>query len=211
MKQLEFKIIKKTILKYIISTIGFIIVHIIYWSCKKEFKITPITNEQPIIICFWHGNLLMQPFLYKKLRKKIKIYTIISEHFDGEIIATLAKLFGFGSIRGSSRKGGLKALIQSIGAINKGFDIALTPDGPKGPRFSVANGVVTIAKKSNSKIVTFSYKASSYWEINSWDRFMIPKPFSKLTFISSEPIDIINLDNESAKNYIQERLMQNAL
>ena len=152
----------------------------------------------------------MQPFLYKKLRDK-KIYAMISVHSDGEAISKLIKFFKLNSIRGSSRKGGAKVLLLAIKKLREGFDIALTPDGPKGPRHSVADGIVAMAKKSNVKIVTFNYRADRYWQLGSWDRFIIPKPFSTIEFFASEPFSINHLSDEEAKIYIRERLLENAI
>ena len=95
--------------------------------------------------------------------------------------------------------------------LREGFDIALTPDGPKGPRHSVADGIVAMAKKSNVKIVTFNYRADRYWQLGSWDRFIIPKPFSTIEFFASEPFSINHLSDEEAKIYIRERLLENAI
>lgn len=152
----------------------------------------------------------MQPFLYKKIRKKRDISVMISEHFDGEIISKLINLFKFNSIRGSSKRGGVKALAKALRAI-KTQDIAITPDGPRGPMHSVADGVVAISKKSKAKVVLFNIKVDRYWRLNSWDKFIIPKPFSNIEFFVSEPISLSELDSESAKNYIKERLLENAI
>ncbi len=153
----------------------------------------------------------MQPFLYKKLRDKRDIYAMISEHSDGEIIARLIGFFGFKSIRGSSKRGGTKALFNVFKKLKDAKDIAITPDGPKGPRFSIANGVVAIAKKNDTKIIIFNYKADKYWRFNSWDKFVVPKPFATIEFFASEPFSIAHLSDEEAKIYIKERLLENAI
>jgi lysophospholipid acyltransferase (LPLAT)-like uncharacterized protein len=153
----------------------------------------------------------MQPFLYKKLRDKRDIYAIISEHSDGEIIARLIEFFGFKSIRGSSKRGGVKALFGAMKKLKEANDIAITPDGPRGPRFSIANGVVAIAKKSNTKIIIFNYKVDKYWQLKSWDKFIIPKPFSSIEFFASEPFLIEDLGEEEAKIHIKNKLLENAM
>ncbi len=152
----------------------------------------------------------MQPFLYKKVRNK-SVYAMISEHSDGEAISKLIKFFKFNSIRGSSRKGAVRVLLLAIKRLREGSDVALSPDGPKGPRHSVANGIVAMARKSNAKIVTFNYKPDKYWQFKSWDRFIIPKPFSTIEFFASEPFSINHLSDAEAKIYIRERLLKNAI
>jgi lysophospholipid acyltransferase (LPLAT)-like uncharacterized protein len=149
----------------------------------------------------------MNPFTYKKLLKDAKMSLMISDHFDGEMIAKSVSYFGFDTIRGSSTRGGIKALKESFKKINSGFSIAITPDGPRGPRHSIADGVVDIAQKKDLKIIAFNYTASSKWQLNSWDKFIIPKPFSTIDLYASEPFSIKGLNKEEAKEMIKERLM----
>ena len=148
----------------------------------------------------------MQPFLYKKIRGSHPIAVMISEHFDGELIARTIAHFGFASIRGSSKKGGAKVLIQALRMMQQGYDIAITPDGPRGPRHSVAPGIVVLAQKYNAYIVPFTYSASRYWQLRSWDRFIVPKPFSTLTFTIGEPFSVDGLELEAARSMVEERL-----
>jgi lysophospholipid acyltransferase (LPLAT)-like uncharacterized protein len=131
---------------------------------------------------------------------------MISDHFDGEMIAKSVSYFGFDTIRGSSTRGGIKALKESFKKIDLGYSIAITPDGPKGPRHSVADGIVSIAQKKDLQIVAFNYTASSKWVMNSWDRFIVPKPFSTIDFYASEPFSLKGLDKEEAKEEIKKRL-----
>ncbi|WP_281951474.1 lysophospholipid acyltransferase family protein [Nitrosophilus kaiyonis] len=199
---------KRKILSFILPPIGAFLIRAIYLTCKKEYKLPKNIPNEPFIVAFWHGNLLMQPYLYKKIRKNHKIAVMISEHFDGEIIAKTIKSFGFESIRGSTKKGAAKVLLQAIRKLKDGYDIAITPDGPRGPIFSIADGIVAISQKQDVYIIPFYYKASKFWQLKSWDRFIIPKPFSKLTFIAKEPFKVTDMDKESAKNFIKTQMIQ---
>ncbi len=181
---------------------------LLFWSCKKEFHLPQNLPKEPFIVAFWHGELLMQPFLYKKIRNSHPIAVMISEHFDGELIAKTIKSFGFTTIRGSSRRGGAKVLIAAVKKLRQGYDIAITPDGPKGPRLSVASGIVALSQKTGAKIVPFSYKASAFWQLQSWDRFIIPKPFSTIVFRVGEPFDVAGLDEEAAKEFVKNQMLQ---
>ena len=201
---------KKKVVLALLPLIGYLLIRLLYLTCKKKFDITKDVPNEPFIVALWHGELLMQPFLYKKLRKKGKLAIIISEHRDGEIIAKIMSYFGFDSIRGSSTRGGIKALKESFKKASLGFDIAITPDGPKGPRHSVADGIVAVAAKKKMKIVALNYKASSFWQFKSWDRFIVPKPFSTLFFFASDPIEVTMLDKQSAKELIRKKLLKNA-
>jgi lysophospholipid acyltransferase (LPLAT)-like uncharacterized protein len=136
---------------------------------------------------------------------------MISQSKDGEIISKIYSLFGVESIRGSSSKGGTKALISTIKEIKFGNDVALTPDGPRGPRFSVADGVIAIAQKSSAKIVVLNSKPTKYWQFKSWDKFILPKPFGKIDFYMSEPFDISNLGFEEARDFIKNKMLINAI
>jgi len=158
------------------------------------------------MVAFWHGKLLLAPFIYQKLRKNVKIGVIISDHFDGELIARTMGFFDFETIRGSSSEGGIRALKESFRKINEGYDIAITPDGPRGPYQSLADGIVSISQKKKLQVVAFNYTATSYWELKSWDKFMIPKPFSTVDFYASEPFSVAGLEKEKAKQKIKEKL-----
>jgi len=152
----------------------------------------------------------MLPFAYHGFRKRKSIDSIISEHSDGEIASRFIELLGGGVIRGSSTRGGVKALKGAFKSISQGRDVGITPDGPKGPRHSVSNGVVLIAQKKSVPIVTMNCQPSSCWRFDSWDRFFIPKPFCTLNFYFSEPFYINDLDEDKAKELIKERLMKHA-
>ena len=177
-------------------------------SCKKRYIIEYEIPKDPFIVAFWHGKLLMMPFLYKKIRGSHPIAVMISEHFDGELIAKTIARFGFDSIRGSSKKGGAKVLIQALNRMRVGEDVAITPDGPRGPRHSVAPGIVKLAQKMDAYILPFHYEASSFWQLHSWDRFEIPKPFSTITHRIGKPFKLANMGEEAAKVFIKEQMLQ---
>lgn len=153
----------------------------------------------------------MQPFNYRKLKLNGKVSALISQHKDGEAITRTVEYLGIHSIRGSSSKGGAKALISAIKEIKAKNDVAITPDGPRGPRHSVADGIVAISKKTNARILIFNYKATKYWQFNSWDKFVLPKPFGTLEFFIQEPLDISNMEMEEAKELIKEKMLENAM
>lgn len=186
-------------------------VRFIYLTSKKVFHHPKKLDDKVYVVAFWHGELLMQPFNYQKLKPSGKVSAMISDHRDGEAITKTVEHLGIYSIRGSSTRGGAKALIGAIKELKGGDDIAITPDGPKGPRHSVADGIVAISKKTNAKILVFNCKPSKYWQFNSWDKFIIPKPFGKIEFFIDEPLDISALENEEAKELIKEKMLVNAM
>ena len=157
----------------------------------------------------WHGELLMIPYAYTRYRKNPKVKLVISEHFDGNLIAKTLNRFGFDTIRGSSTRGGAKALIQSIKELKNGYDLGITPDGPKGPRHSVSDGVIIMAQKANVKITLVEIKPTAFWRLGSWDKFTIPKPFGTIRYYISDLIDVNGLELEEARELIKERLLKN--
>lgn len=131
---------------------------------------------------------------------------IISDHKDGEIITRIISHFGIGAIRGSSSKGGARALINAFNEIKNDTDVIITPDGPRGPLHSISDGAVVIAQKKNLEIYLLNYEASRFWQLGSWDKMIIPKPFSTINFSLSEAINIQNLELDEAKNLLKQEL-----
>ena len=198
--------IKLNVLPYLL----YYVVKIIYATNKKVFH-HPKDDGKPIIICMWHGDLMSQPYNYFAFRKNGKVKAMISHNKDGEIITKLVSNFKIGAVRGSSSKGAAKVLISAIKEIKEGHDITITPDGPRGPRYSVADGIVAIAQKSAARIVVLSSKPTKYWQFKSWDKFVLPKPFGKIDFYMSEPFDINALEFEEARDFIKNKMLLNAI
>jgi lysophospholipid acyltransferase (LPLAT)-like uncharacterized protein len=136
------------------------------------------------IYCLWHDRIFAGTFF---LRDR-GIVVITSQSLDGEYIARFLKRFGFGTVRGSSSRGGVKALVEMIRHMRRGLPMAFTVDGPRGPRYVAKTGPILLAKKTGNPILPFSVECSSFWTVNSWDRMQIPKPFTKARFILGEPI-----------------------
>lgn len=139
-----------------------------------------------VIYVLWHGSLL--PLLWSHRKRDIAI--IISEHSDGEIIARIAIALGFRTVRGSTSRGAARALLGACREIDSGHDLAVTVDGPRGPAGSVAPGSPVIAQRTGAAMVPVDAWASRAWRLKSWDRFMIPKPFARVTVAYDHPIRV---------------------
>ncbi len=206
---------KKRILRALASVIvpfvGMLLMRFIYLTNKKIFHLPQNIPIEPVVFAFWHGDLLMQPYLYYQFRKTPKANVLISDHFDGSLISKIMEYFSLGTIAGSTNRNAAKVLIQAIKSLKEGYDIGITPDGPKGPRYSVSDGIVVMAQKTGAKVIIYNCKPSSYWQLGSWDRFVIPKPFGTLEFFASEPIDLTGIAMEEAKKLIQERMMEHVV
>ena len=144
-------------------------------------------SKAPFILAFWHGRLLMMPNIWTKDRP---IDLLISNHRDGELLAKTMDNFGFQAIRGSSSRGGRGAFREILRALKSGRCIGLTPDGPRGPHMRASNGIITLARLSGAPIIPSVYSTSHRKVLQSWDRFILPFPFSRGIFIWGEPIYI---------------------
>ncbi len=149
-----------------------------------EYVADLVSRGEGFIGMFWHCRLLMIPYLYPGKR----MHVLISTHRDGEIIANIMRCFGFDVVRGSSSKGGKKALIEMARLLKGGNDLAITPDGPRGPAEVLKPGIAHVAKLSGKSVVPVAYAASRYFRLTSWDRLIIPSPFSRGLFVVGEPL-----------------------
>jgi lysophospholipid acyltransferase (LPLAT)-like uncharacterized protein len=159
-----------------------------------------------IIVAFWHQRLLMMPFLAHKGRFGM----MISRHRDGEFIARAVKLFGIDSIRGSTTREGLAALRGMVRFFETGANLAITPDGPQGPRHIVQMGAVELARLTSAPIFPVAYGASRKKVFNTWDRFILPLPFSRVAYVWGEPIlverHLSKAELEEKRLLLEERL-----
>jgi lysophospholipid acyltransferase (LPLAT)-like uncharacterized protein len=138
---------------------------------------------QPVVFAFWHGHML--PLLWYHRREGVVV--LASEHGDGELIARVAARLGYGAVRGSTTRGGGRALLGLIRAARDGHDIAVAPDGPRGPAEVFAPGAVVVAQRSRAPLVLVAAGAASAWRLRSWDRFLVPKPFARVTVRYADP------------------------
>ena len=143
------------------------------------------SGRQPVM-AFWHGRIL--PATYYFRRRGIVVIT--SENFDGEWIARIIERFGFGTARGSSSRGGLKAMLKLVRDMERGRPAGFTLDGPRGPARVAQPGAIWLARATGNPVLPFHLEASSHWTANSWDRTQIPKPFSTVALVVGEPLDV---------------------
>jgi lysophospholipid acyltransferase (LPLAT)-like uncharacterized protein len=158
------------------------------------------------IVAFWHGRLLMMPFLYPGEPTAI----LISQHRDGEVIAQVAEQFGLGVVRGSATRGAARAFRELLQVLRGGTHVVITPDGPRGPRQQVKPGVVELARLSGMPILPVAFGAWPRKLLRSWDRFLLPLPFGRGVYVWAEPIYVpADADRAALQGYqktVQERL-----
>lgn len=138
------------------------------------------------IYTFWHDRIVLATYFWR--RRGIVVMT--SQSFDGEYIARFIQRFGFGAVRGSSKRGGVGALVEMVRLVRAGRPVGFTIDGPQGPRHVAKPGAVLLAKKTGEAVLPFAVNAEKYWTIGSWDRLQIPRPFSHATVRIGRPIRV---------------------
>jgi lysophospholipid acyltransferase (LPLAT)-like uncharacterized protein len=196
--------------KVIVPPLVYLLMRIIWWTSSKKFHfISPVSDAQHVCVC-WHGELLMSPQAYRKIHRKQPASAIISSHFDGSLIAGTLQLLGIRPLRGSTKKGARQVLLQAFKSIRKGEEVLITPDGPRGPRHSMSDGAVGIALKSDLPIFIMNFTAEKYWQLKSWDRFVIPKPFAKVDFYL-QSVTLEGMSFDEAKAYLSERMLEHTI
>jgi lysophospholipid acyltransferase (LPLAT)-like uncharacterized protein len=139
------------------------------------------------IAALWHNRLLLISYALKKFLPQRPGAGLISASRDGDLIADATQRFGFDVVRGSSSRMGASALLELTNVLASGRDILITPDGPRGPAYELGPGIVFLAQKSGAAVVPVNFEFSSCWRVKSWDRFILPRPFSKVRFIIGPP------------------------
>ena len=175
----------------LISAIGYPIVASLgatfRWRAEgAEWYQRVIAGGRQPIMAFWHGRILPATVYFKRRG----IVVITSENFDGEWIAGIIRRFGYGTARGSTSRGAVKALVQLKRDMAAGKPAAFTIDGPRGPARVAQPGAIWLAKATGNPIVPFHIEADRHWTADSWDRTMVPKPWARLAIAIGEPMDI---------------------
>lgn len=194
----------------VIPPVIYLVMRVIWFTASKKFHfITPVGDEQHVCVT-WHGELLMSTQAYRHIHKKQRSSAIISQHFDGKLIASTLKFLSIRPLRGSSKKGAKKVLLEAFRAVKDGEEVLITPDGPKGPRHNMSDGAIGLAVKSNLPIFVMNYKASAYWQLKSWDKFVIPKPFCTIDFYL-QSISLEGMSLDEAREYLLDKMLEHTI
>ncbi|PYJ15920.1 MAG: hypothetical protein DME96_11710 [Verrucomicrobia bacterium] len=158
----------------------------------------------------WHNRLLLFPFVLRRFFFNRHGAALISASRDGELLADAIKRFGFDVVRGSSSRLGARAILQLTDVLASGHDVVITPDGPRGPAYELGAGIIFLAQKSGAAVLPVNMEYSTCWRIKSWDRFIIPRPFSKVRVMIGQPHRVRSTSTED--EFEAERLrLQNAM
>jgi lysophospholipid acyltransferase (LPLAT)-like uncharacterized protein len=167
----------------------------------EHFDAIRAAGHQPIM-AFWHGRILPATVYFRRRG----IVVITSENFDGEWIAGIIERFGFGTARGSSSRGGLRALLQLKRAMAAGHPAGFTVDGPRGPARVSQPGAVWLSKATGQPVLPFHLEANRYWSLGSWDRTQIPKPFATVGIVVDAPFYVPSDADEATMESFRARL-----
>lgn len=161
----------------------------------------------PKIYVFWHENILFPLYL----RGRCHLSMLLSRHRDADILASIADLSGFGTVRGSTGRGGREALRELVQRSNTDH-ITMTPDGPRGPRRNMAHGPIYLASRTGLPIVALGFGYDRPWRLRSWDKFAVPRPFTRARALVSPPIYVpAEIERDAAEAHrlaIQQLLTQ---
>ncbi len=174
-------------LRYLAGLSLGVLAKLMYKTLSSQLVITQEHYQNPqqqVIYGMWHNRILVSVVTYIEYMQSIKanksLYVLTSASKDGELIAGMMKVVGIKTIRGSSHKKAKAAGLEIYRTLKTGKDICITPDGPKGPIYQLKPGLIQIAAKTQVPILPIKVEYADYWELPTWDKFKIPKPFSKV-------------------------------
>ena len=203
----------------LLAILGSTILRLLFLTLRLDFEdrtgFTKNILKSPVIMCFWHNRILGITLAFLrhypgKTRKGVNVLTSASR--DGEILAHLVGQFGMGAVRGSSSRRGSRALRELIDLTENGCDIAITPDGPRGPRYSLGPGAISLAQLTSAPIAPVHARFSRCLRMKTWDGFIIPLPFSKVSVTVDDPIHLpreLNDEEFEAARLRVESLLRN--
>lgn len=182
------------------------------WDNRSGYSLDELGG--PAIYCLWHNRLALCMEAYHQQTRERSLgkglAALISASRDGAFLAAILERFKVQPVRGSSSRRGPQALLELTSWAERGYDLAITPDGPRGPRYAAQEGVMALAQLTGLPIVPFSFYARRKIEIKSWDRFQIPLPFSRCIMSLGKPIvvprDISDAEREALRKHLEQTL-----
>jgi lysophospholipid acyltransferase (LPLAT)-like uncharacterized protein len=200
----------------IIAWVVFLVERVVTASLRCRWRdhsgLTNAQGEQPVIFCLWHNRLAISMIVHRRHPRKLA--ALVSASKDGALLAAVLGRFGVEQVRGSSSRRGPQALLELTSHARMGYDLAITPDGPRGPRYVVQEGVIALAQLTGLPIIPVTCNTRRKLCLKSWDRFQIPLPFSKCEVILNEPILVPRqageAEREERRSQLENCLRQNS-
>lgn len=186
----------------------------IRYEWRDASGLLAIDRAQSVIFCIWHNRLSLCLEVYRvflrNIQRPCKLAAMVSASKDGGLLARVLELYGVQPVRGSTSRRGRQALLELVGWAERGYDLAITPDGPRGPRYTVQEGVIALAQLTGRPILPVSYHFTWKIVLKSWDRFQLPLPFTKCLMHFTPPIyvprEISEEEREKLRKEVEDRL-----
>lgn len=184
------RIAKHPLTHLVLCRVASLYIRFIYLSSRVEKHIHPESQAlfdagTPALLSFWHGRMLL---MFGVMPKTKPTYMLISHHNDGRLIARITRQLGAHIIHGSTSKGGVMALRSIITELRKGHYVSITPDGPRGPFQRASHGIAHISQHTHTPVIPISYSTKHHKQLKSWDKFILPRPFTHLVYVVGKPI-----------------------
>ncbi len=173
------------------------------WRIEDPSGLLARTPSGSVIFAFWHNQILMMPYLFKRhwsKRQRDKVAVLVSASKDGEKLTTVLERFDLICVRGSSSRRGRQALVELTRLVKDGYDVSITPDGPRGPKYEVQDGVIALAQVTQAPIMPVSWSVERKFVFRkAWDNFQVPAPFSRAVLRIGEPIVVTRDEDEAGR------------
>lgn len=195
-------------------------VRLMSWTIRFRFdesaKFFAEKNPGPMIFCVWHNRLFLSAVVYRRWQKRIgmkrSLAGLVSASRDGAMLSHVFKSFGITAVRGSSSRRGAQALLEMTSQAEKGLDLTITPDGPRGPCYDIQPGIMSLAQVTGVPVLPVSFHIRWKIQLKSWDRFQVPLPFTRCDIKVGEPLkvgrDISKAEREEARQELQRRMRE---
>lgn len=187
MKQILISLLK-SYLKFVYYTTSW------QYCLPSGYSLKDFDKEKRTIFTFWHNRLALAPYIFSKHKD---IYALVSPHSDGQIISNILIKMGYKIIEGSTHRNPLLATRKIIGALSSGSNIAITPDGPRGPKYKINSNIIGIAKIAKAQIIPLSFNVQYKICFKSWDSFILPLPFGRGRVVIGDPLILSENDELS--------------
>ena len=184
------------LLRILVSVIG----STLRWRIEDPSGLLAHTPQRSCIFAFWHNRIFLMPYLFRKhwsSRLRDRVAVLVSASQDGAKLVRVLEKFDLLCVRGSSSRRGKEALRELTRLVEEGYDAGITPDGPRGPKYRVQDGVISLAQLTQAPIIPVSYDVARKITVKSWDAFMIPLPFSRATLRIAPPLMVPGNADES--------------
>ncbi len=187
----------------VVPYLAYLYIRLLYRSMRIEFREARILDQVRresgnYILAFWHSRFVLMPYVYPDRR----IVVLASAHRDSRMLGNILTRFGLVRVEGSSTRGGMAGLRALLRKVREGYDVGITPDGPKGPRREVKQGVIATARFTGLPVIPVAFSATRARRLASWDRTLIPRLFSRGLFVYGEPIMVSrDVDDEGMEHY----------